>query len=169
MKGGVRPATCDDVPAIARVHVASWRTTYRGIFPDDVLENLSVEGRERQWRRALCEDGTGEFVYVALDDGGEVVGFASGGPERTGDPLHAGELYTIYLVAERQGRGLGRALLEAIRARLGDLGFAGMLIWVAADNQPARGFYERMGGRAVRAKRETFFGVEVEEIGYGWS
>ena len=165
----VREATCDDAPAIARVHVASWQTTYRGIFPDSVLDDLSVEHRERQWRRGLCQrEGRNDFVYVALDAGGQVVGFASGGPERTGDPAHQGELYAIYLLAEQQGRGLGRALFEVVRGRLRALGQEGLLIWVATGNAPARRFYERMGGRAERTKREVFFGVEVEETGYAW-
>jgi ribosomal protein S18 acetylase RimI-like enzyme len=165
----VREATCDDAAAIARVHVASWRTTYRGIMPDSVLDNLSVEARERQWRRDVCEPGTDAFVYVALDGLGAVVGFASGGPERTGDPEHQGELYAIYLLASHQGRGLGRSLVAMVRGRLQTQGLAGMLIWVAAANEPARRFYEAMGGRAVRCKSEPFFGVEVEEVGYGWS
>jgi L-amino acid N-acyltransferase YncA len=164
----VREATCADVPAIARVHVASWRTTYRGIFPDAVLDGLSIEGRERQWRSALCEEGWPSFVYVALDVEDEVVGFASGGPERTGDPAHEGELYAIYLLESHQGRGLGRSLLRVVQGRLEAQGHAGMLIWVAADNAPARRFHETMGGRALRTKCESFFGVEVEEVAYGW-
>jgi GNAT superfamily N-acetyltransferase len=164
----VREATCDDVPAIARVHVASWQTTYRGIFPASVLDNQSVEARERQWRRDLCEPGAGSFVYAALDGLGAVVGFASGGPERTGDPEYQGELYAIYLLASHQGRGLGRSLLAMVRARLRAQGLAGMLIWVAAANEPSRRFYEAMGGRAIRRKSEAFFGVQVEEVGYGW-
>jgi ribosomal protein S18 acetylase RimI-like enzyme len=97
-----------------------------------------------------------------------VVGFAHGGPERTGDPGHRGELFAIYLLASHQGRGLGRSLLAMVRARLQAQGLAGMLIWVAAANEPACRFYEAMGGRAVRSRRETFFGVEVEEVAYGW-
>ena len=165
----VREAKCDDAPAIARVHVASWRTTYRGIVPDDVLDNLSVEARERQWRGHLYRADDDTFVYVALDGLGAVVGFAHGGPERTGDPEHGGELYAIYLLVSHQGRGLGRSLLAMVRARLQAQGLVGMLIWVAAANAPARRFYEAMGGRAVRRKSEAFYGVEVEEVGYGWS
>jgi len=34
MIGLVRPPDIDDAAAIARVHVASWRSTYRGLLPD---------------------------------------------------------------------------------------------------------------------------------------
>lgn len=41
----VREATNIDVPAIAKVQVDSWRTTYKGILSEDVLKNLSYEKR----------------------------------------------------------------------------------------------------------------------------
>ena len=42
----VREAVPADARAIARVHVDSWRTTYRDIVPDSVLSQLSYEERE---------------------------------------------------------------------------------------------------------------------------
>jgi GNAT superfamily N-acetyltransferase len=164
----VREATCEDAAAIARVQVQTWRTTYPGILPDAVLDGLSVEEQERGWRRALCDPGSATFVYVALDELGRVVGFASGGQERSDDPEYEGELRAIYLLDSHQGRGLGRSLLAMVRGRLQAQGFANMLIWVAASNHRARRFYEAMGGFEVRQRTEVIRGVEVEEAGYGW-
>jgi hypothetical protein len=53
----IRPARPGDETAIARVHVDSWRTTYRGIMPDDVLAGQSVERRERQWTQSRVPVG----------------------------------------------------------------------------------------------------------------
>ncbi|HNI60392.1 MAG TPA: GNAT family N-acetyltransferase, partial [Pseudomonadota bacterium] len=36
-QGPVRPAGPDDAEAIARVHVETWRATYRGLVPDHYL------------------------------------------------------------------------------------------------------------------------------------
>ncbi len=41
----VREASLEDAPAIARVHVDTWRTTYRGIIPEDYLATLSYQQR----------------------------------------------------------------------------------------------------------------------------
>jgi len=93
----IREATHNDVPAIAKVHVDTWRTTYRGIVPDEHLVNLSYERRANGWYRILSlapEDGN--FTFVAEDESGEIVGFANGGVERTGDPIYQGELTAIY-------------------------------------------------------------------------
>ena len=42
----IRMALAVDAPAIARVHVDSWRATYRDIVPEEHLAKLSYEKRE---------------------------------------------------------------------------------------------------------------------------
>lgn len=51
----VREAKLEDVGAIARVQVNTWRTTYRGIIPEDYLANLSYEKREKSWVQILMK------------------------------------------------------------------------------------------------------------------
>jgi len=165
----IRVATILDAPEIARVHVASWRTTYQGLLPDDYLASLDDAGYEDRWKRALAE--TSIRIYVAQDEskaGAEVVGFASGGRERAGEPGYAGELYAIYVVRDAQRRGFGRELVRAVVGGLGDLGLADMIVWVLRDNLAARGFYERLGGNFVRSQPITIGPVTLEEVSYGW-
>ena len=47
----IRKAELEDAKGIAKVHVDSWRTTYKGIVPDTFLENLSYENREQIWKK----------------------------------------------------------------------------------------------------------------------
>ena len=42
----IRRAIKDDIRGIAKVHVDSWKTTYKGIFADEFLENITYEQRE---------------------------------------------------------------------------------------------------------------------------
>jgi ribosomal protein S18 acetylase RimI-like enzyme len=163
----IREATVTDAAAIARVHVDSWRTTYKGIMPADFLAGLSYERREAFWRDVLSTHGSKNFVYVAEDDGGNVVGFANCGPESTGDLTYRGELYAIYILAEHQRRGIGRLLAAAVAGRLVREGFQSMLVWVAAEN-PSRLFYEAMGGQRVRQRNIAIGGMELAEVAYGW-
>lgn len=92
----IREAVAPDAAAIARVHVDCWRTTYAGIVPHDYLANLSYGRREQMWRDVLSAQQPATFVYVAEAADGQVVGFASGGPERSGHAVYTGELYAIY-------------------------------------------------------------------------
>jgi GNAT superfamily N-acetyltransferase len=146
--------------------VSSWRSTYRGLVPDSYLDSMSAEEYEARWRRVLSEGRSVNHTFVATA-GGQVVGFASGGRERDQDPIYTGELYAIYLVEEHQRQGLGRRLVEAVTRRLVELEHSSMLVWVLAPN-PARGFYETLGGAFVRARDIEIGGAEFEEAGYGW-
>ncbi len=163
----IREAVPADTPAIARVHVDSWRTTYRGIVPDDYLRTLSYEDREALWTRVLAATDS-QVVFVATDERGEVIGFANGGPERSRGPVYTGEIYAIYLLDAYHGQGVGRRLMGAVAGWLADKGLTALLVWVAADN-PARRFYETLGGTRIRAKWETIGGTKIEEIAYGWA
>ena len=161
----VRPADVDDAAAIARVHVDTWRTAYRGLLPDDFLQALDEAGYEDRWRRTLTS-GAGQ-VYIAAD-GPQVVGFASGGPERAGEDGFTGELYAIYVLQNAQGRGHGRRLVQAVAQGLSDRGLADMIVWVLRDNHQARHFYERLGGLYVRGQPITIGSALVQEVSYGW-
>ena len=164
----IREARAADAAAIARVHVDSWRTTYAGILPSDFLASLSYATREQSWSRVLSAPSGRSFTCVAEDEEGRIVGFASGGPERTGDPVYKGELYAIYVLAQCQRRGIGSRLVAAVLRRLVEQGIDSMLLWVLADN-PSRGFYETLGARRIREKTAEVGGIEVIEVAYGWS
>lgn len=161
----VRPAEIDDAAAIARVHVATWRSAYRGLLPDDFLDSLSESHYEERWQRTIADQGSG--VYVA-EDGRQVVAFASGGPERAGEDGFSGELYAIYVMREAQGRGHGRALVRAVTKGLREMGLADLIVWVLRDNPSARRFYERLGGVYVREQPITIGSAVLREVSYGW-
>jgi ribosomal protein S18 acetylase RimI-like enzyme len=162
----IRPATLDDVPGIARVHVDSWRTTYAGIVPEEYLATLSYEDAEARWQRWLS-DTERRMIVLAAVKGDRVIGFASGGNERDGRIEFTGELYAIYLFREAQGRGTGKRLFDAMASALHNQGHDSLLIWVLAQNR-SREFYRRIGGELVATKVITIGGVELEEEGYGW-
>jgi GNAT superfamily N-acetyltransferase len=162
----IRTAHVNDAAAIAKVHVESWRTTYKGIVPDDFLARLSYKQREQLWRQILTDSDSPSFVYVA-DESETVIGFVSGGPERSGDPVYTGELYALYLLARYQGQGIGRQLVITLVNRLLQDGMTALLLWVLAEN-PARQFYERLGGRPLYEKTVTIGGVPLIEVAYGW-
>lgn len=46
-------ANLHDAKEIARVHVDSWRETYEGIMPKEVLDKKSYEKRGALWKQIL--------------------------------------------------------------------------------------------------------------------
>ena len=168
METHIRAAKPADAGAMARVHVDTWRTTYAGIVPAEHLAGLSYQAREKMWAGMLAAAAPPRSEFVAETDTGEVVGFASGGPEREGSPTYRGELYAIYVRAAVQGQGVGRRLVSAVAQHLVTDGFDTMLIWVLQDNPSCR-FYEALGGTWVGSKTIAIGGAELVEVAYGWT
>jgi GNAT superfamily N-acetyltransferase len=163
----IREASQADAAAIAGVHVASWRATYPGIVPQDYLDSLSTDQRRSDWHRILSDTVSPWSFYVAENDDREVVGFAGGGPERTGGRTYAGEMGAVYVLEDYQRLGIGRRLTAAVAGQLLRQGLASMLVWVLADN-PFRAFYEALGGKPAGERRIVLGGAELTEVSYGW-
>lgn len=157
-----RAVSAADITAIARVHVQSWRESYRGIITPAYLAQLNQEAQERHWRRAFA---TGGWAFLAEWEQ-ELVGFASGGLSRSRRDI-TGEIYLLYVLRAYHGRGIGRALFDACHYELACCGHRGVLVWVLADN-PARGFYERLGGEPAGEALVSLGGQRLREVAYAW-
>ena len=162
----IREATPSDALGIARVHVDSWHTTYRGLIPDDIMASRTYERRESMWAQILTAQPE-TIVYVAEEDG-EIVGFVSGGSNRDAESPFKGELHAIYILEAHQGKGIGRRLASALISRLLQQGHTSMLIWVMTDNHGARRFYEALGGKNVAERQEEMNDAMLDEMAYGW-
>ncbi|WP_226682933.1 GNAT family N-acetyltransferase [Sutcliffiella horikoshii] len=160
----IRKANLSDTKGIAKVHVESWKTTYANIVPDEYLNKLTYESREQIWINSIPNGG----VYVAENNEGEIVGFSSGGKERSGDyDGFDGELYAIYILKEYQGQGIGRALVQPIMEELIGMGLNSMLVLVLRDNASCL-FYEALGGKKIDEIEVQIAGKKLTEVVYGW-
>ena len=139
----LRPAKSADADVIARINVAGWRASYRGIVDDHVLDEVSVERRALALQHLLGTPGVGAWI---AESGGEPVAYATFGPSRDPDaPAGTGELSALYVDPPRVSRGLGATLIARAEASLRDLGYVRATLWVLAANAGARRFYERLG------------------------
>lgn len=162
----LRRAGIEDAPAIARVHVDSWRSAYRGIVPDEVLANLSVDERSQRWVRTISGRNH-QQVWVAEVDGA-VVGFVATAPSGDEDlnPSTSGEVEAIYLIENVWRRGLGATLLDAAVADLRRAGYGEAALWVLERNTGARRFYEEAGWKPDGATKDCFGGVDAPALRY---
>jgi ribosomal protein S18 acetylase RimI-like enzyme len=162
----IRQATPEDALGIARVRVITWRTQYAGVVPAEYLAQLTLEGDAARWRQGLTHPAPGRFVLVA-EIQGEIVGFAAAGPEREGDEEYQGEIYALYVLPEYQRQGIGKRLVGMCAQKLAENAIDTLLIWVLEAN-PAKQFYERLGGRPVRACEIEIGGLSLPAVGYGF-
>ena len=147
----VRRARPEDWAAVAELHSLSWRSAYRGIYPDDFLDGPVFENRKRHWRRALRRMKAEEDAVFIAEQEGRAVGFAC--VRRSVDP--AGPLLdNLHVLPERKGAGIGRALIARAAAWLAEKepdAPLQLLVWEA--NAPARRFYASLGGEEVATVR----------------
>lgn len=163
----IRKAVEADAAGIARVYVDSWRTTYTGLLPEQALARRSSADRQEYWAWALTSQEPPRAIFVAESEEREIVGFASGGPERAWDLDFEAEVYAIYLLEDYQGRGLGSRLMGALAGYLAEAGLSSLMVWVLASN-PAVQFYLRLGGLKVGEREETIAGTVLHEHAYAW-
>jgi ribosomal protein S18 acetylase RimI-like enzyme len=170
----IREAELRDTTAMARVSIDSYRAAHRGQVPEESLTKLTYEESERNWARAIRElsedDECQEFIYVAENDKGLIVGAAMGGPERSDHPLYTGEIYFLYLLPAYHRQGIGRLLVIRVVERLVEQGMSSLLIRVLKVNDPARRFYEALGGHLVPDVEEQLEegGAVLVQLAYGW-
>jgi ribosomal protein S18 acetylase RimI-like enzyme len=155
-----RDATLDDIPQIAAMHIASWQAAYRGLLPDEVLDNLSLEDRCARWRKGMTEHPDRPTLLCMIDD--TAAGFLCFGPARDEDVDRnkTAEVIACYVHPDYWEKGIGRLLWDRVRDRLRGT-FDEVILWTWRDNTRARGFYERLGF--------TFDGTEKLADTYGAS
>ncbi|KEK24169.1 GNAT family N-acetyltransferase [Bacillus gaemokensis] len=161
----IRKATEDDIEGITKVHVDSWKTTYKGILPDGILDSITYESREKQWKSIFKQKSAHQYRYVAEGIDGTIVGFIDGGPERTGIYDCDGELYAIYLLEEYQGYKVGKRLFQTLVSEFIKKGVRSVLVWVISDN-PSKNFYEKFGPERIDTK--FIQRLNTEETAYCW-
>ncbi len=164
----VFPAGPADAEALARVHVAAWRETYRGLLPDAYLARMSEAVHARRFGHALLRPGPDEVILAAADRAG-LVGYAMGGPSRS-RAVGEAEIATLYLLRHAQGQGLGARLLRDTARAMKAGGAKTLTISVLRDNIRAREFYEHLGGVAEPARQERGpGGALLYEVVYRWA
>jgi len=144
--GRIRVATIDDAEAIGTLHARSWKTAYRGILGDDILDAITIDAWVERRRKALGEAMLPGARNWVIEDAGGIRGWACTAPARDADlGPETIELLAIYLAPEAVGRGHGRRLMDHAIADALAQGAREMTMWVLAGNERAQRFYRKAG------------------------
>ena len=163
----VRVATAEDAAQISHVHRESWRTTYAGILPVEVIAREAGRKTELAWRQWLERDEGFCKTFVVELPGEGIVGFAFCGDAR--EPIHhlEAEIYALYVLQSHQRRGVGSALVRECARHFVRHGLFGFYLWVLKANR-ARLFYSALGGEVVAEASDTLAGHPFAKEAYGW-
>jgi phosphinothricin acetyltransferase len=138
----IRPATPADIPAITRIYADAVRhgTASFEIVPPDEPEMARRQG-------ALLKGG---FPYLAAEIDGSVAGYAYAGAYRTRPAYRWSVEDSVYIDPAMQGRGIGRALLEALIREAERRGFRQMIAVIGDSAQtPSIELHRRAGFHTI--------------------
>jgi GNAT superfamily N-acetyltransferase len=160
--------TAIDVDALARLHVDSWRSAYRGMLPDAFLDGPVEANRYQLWQERAGLPAHERPVIITAHRDGVLAGFACVFPHA--DAEWGALLDNLHVSPVLRGHGIGQTLFERVRRVPHSAGTrASLHLWVLEANAPARRFYERLDGVAVdNAVTEIAPGITVAEIRYAW-
>jgi phosphinothricin acetyltransferase len=115
----IRPATLADIPAITAIYAHAVRhgTASFELDPPDEVE----------MKRRMSHLHDGGFPYLAAEERGTLLGYAYAGLYRTRPAYRFTLEDSIYIAPDRQGQGIGRALLDTLIEKCGALGFRQMI------------------------------------------
>ena len=140
----VRPVRPEDVPAVvAMVHdLAAF---------EDARDDCRITADHL--RAALFGERPALFGHVAVDTGGQVVGFALWFLNfSTWEGVHGIYVEDLYVRPSARGSGAGRLLLATLAAICRDRGYRRLEWWVldAPQLNGSRSFYRQVGGQERR-------------------
>jgi L-amino acid N-acyltransferase YncA len=138
----IRFAQASDNAAITRIYAHAVRhgtASFETEPPDEA---------EMARRQSALE--AGGFPFLVAEQDGEVVGYAYAGPYRARPGYRFTVEDSIYIAAQAQGRGIGRALLAKLIAEAEQRGFRQMIAVIGDSAQIASiALHEAAGFRLV--------------------
>ncbi len=136
----------------------------RSIYNPEVLEStvtFDLRPRSLDEQRAwLAEHSGGHLAIVAVEadaDGGpgEVVGFGSLSPYRSRPAYSTTVEDSVYVRRDRQGHGIGRALLDELVHRATAHGFHAMIARIVGDHEASIALHRACGFETIGTEREV--------------
>lgn len=150
----IRKAAFSDAAAITNVHVRTWKVSYKGLVPDEILNQRTVTAERTSLIEKLISEGS---VFVA-EKSGNLTGFITS--RRYED---TGEIEIFYVLPEYQRQGIGEQLFNFTARELKNAGTEHMTVWTLKD-APSVNFYQRMGGRLSGRHKEWKYGLTIVEL-----
>ena len=123
----VRKASKENAKDIVFINVSCWKESYKGIFPQDFLNNLDVDDLESIRK---CENKISEYVVYEKDD--QIIGMARYGKNQKDYGDSYGEIYALYVRPDFQRQRVGTELVK----------------YVFKENK-ANNFYKKIGGKFI--------------------
>jgi phosphinothricin acetyltransferase len=140
----VRDATPEDAAACAAIYAPYVTGT---VITFEEAPPTAAEMAQR------ITEAQSAHAWLVLEDAGRVVGYAYAGPYKTRAAYRWSCEVSVYLNPVFHGRGGGRALYEALFARLADRGYRMLVAGLAVPNDASVALHRAVGFEPIGTYR----------------
>lgn len=142
MQNDVKKATLEDVAILSEIHALSWKKAFKGIMPQDFLDDL----KEDYWVKFFENGIKNKIIEVLIVcNNNNPVGEVTYGKARDESLPDWGEIISIYVLPEYFHKGFGTKLIKSAVQNLKEQGFDNIYLWVLRENHNAQKFYKKHG------------------------
>ena len=143
----IRLANYSDCTILALLKKEIWETTYRGIYPDEKIDNYNYIENEKKFKDFV--DNPKQHLYVLLDND-KIIGYIEFGLPFRPFNNYKQEIGLFYIKKEYQRTGIGKTLFYFAFNYIKNTGVDKFFISCHKYNLNAQKFYEKMGGKVVQ-------------------
>lgn len=133
-------ATEDDAKTIIELRQQIWATTYRGFYPDSMIDNFDYAWHQEKELQRISHP---EYRVYRIVKDDRNIGYLS---TRKTDAVM---LQSLYVLEEYQHQGIGRTAFEFVKQHCRENGADSFVCHCLPENWNARKFYEKMGGKVI--------------------
>ena len=131
---------------LAKIKRQVWETTYRGIYPDEKLDNYNFTDNESKFKSYIKSPIID--LYVAMIDN-KIVGYTAVGKSDKRKTCQESEVVLLYILKQFQGMGIGKKLFDFAKNKLKKEGHKQFVVYCNKYNVNAQSFYKKMGGKVI--------------------
>lgn len=156
-----------DIPNVVDIQINGWKSAYKGIIDDNVLNSMNRDKRIEKRKNDYKENG---FIVTELNN--QVVGFCRyiDSNKFTQDISDIDcELLALYVKPNLKYNGIGTKMFQFVTEEFKKKHKTKMILWCLKDNEPSKKFYTKMGGRIIKERTIEIGEKEYLEVGFEYN
>lgn len=134
-------ASISDAEIFGQLRKQCWQSTYRGIYPDEIIDNFDFSFHleqdikrlnDKQYKNFLIKRNNVNIGYMTLKFNSDFL-----------------LIQSLYLLANEQCKGIGNRAFQMVRSICAENRMSHFICYCHPNNGQALTFYRKMGGRVI--------------------
>ena len=155
----IRRVQAGDEKALASIQTESWKAAFQRILDEETLLRCTNLERATVSYQRLLDEKKGNGYLLLLDGQPHCIAWW----DAARDEAFAGkaELICIHSLPQHWHQGFGSRMMDRVLSDVKAAGYSEIILWVFAENERARRFYEAKGFRPEGREKIGLGAVEM--------